>query len=261
MTADRGPALPHLLSRSVLLRARRATVFGFFADSARFAWWGPGSSIDPRPGGEVRIRYPNGAEARGEVVEIVPGERIVFTYGYPEPEKSVPVGGSRLEIALEELPEGTLLHLRHEFAGAAARDEHVQGWRYQLAVLANAVAAVEHAGAAARIDAWFAAWSEPDAARRRELLAGATVEEVEFRDAWACLRGREDLAANLDALARMAPGSVVARRGDVRSCQGSALADWEVSGGYSARGTNYFRFAPDGRIAAAVGFWTPSGSG
>ena len=99
MTSDRGPAeLPHLLARSVLIRARRATVFAFFTDSARFAaWWGPGSTIDPRPGGAVRIRYPNAAEAGGEVVEIVPGERIVFTYGYPEAGKPVPVGGSRCQ--------------------------------------------------------------------------------------------------------------------------------------------------------------------
>ena len=64
------PTLPHALDREVFIRARPATVFGFFTDSARWAaWWGAGSTIDPRPGGRVVIRYPNAVEAGGEVLE------------------------------------------------------------------------------------------------------------------------------------------------------------------------------------------------
>jgi hypothetical protein len=56
--------LTQTLERSVLIHAERATVFRYFTDSARFArWWGEGSSIDARPGGAMRIRYPNGIEA------------------------------------------------------------------------------------------------------------------------------------------------------------------------------------------------------
>lgn len=258
------PDLPQLLARSIEIAARRSTVFGFFTDSARFAaWWGEGSSIDPRPGGAVRIRYPNGIEAQGEVLELAPPGRIVFTYGYPAPDAPVPVpvGGSRVEIVLEEAAGGTLVHLRHWFAEGAVRDEHVQGWRYQLALFANAVSAVEHASAAERVDAWFALWSEPDGERRRATLATLVTDGVEFRDAWACLAGRDDLAANLDFVTRMAPGAKLERRGAVRACQGSALADWEVVGGFAARGTNSFEFAPDGRIAAVIGFWNPPGNG
>ena len=91
-------------------------------------------------------------------------------------------------------------------------------------------------------------------------MAGLVTEAVEFRDAWACLAGRDDLAANLDFLVRMAPGARLERRGEVRVCQGSALADWEVVGGYPGRGTNRFEFAPDGRIAEVVGYWNPPGS-
>ena len=258
------PELPHLLARSIEIRARRETVFSFFTDSARFAaWWGAGSSIDPRPGGAVRIRYPNGVEAHGEVLELEAPERVVLSYGYPAPDAPVPVpvGGTRIEIVLEEVAAGTLVHLRHWFAEAAVRDEHVQGWRYQLALFANAVAAVEHAAATERVDGWFALWSEPDGARRRERLVTLATEGVEFRDAWACLAGREDLAANLDFITRMAPAARLERRGSVRSCQGAALADWEIVGGFPGRGTNCFEFASDGRIAAVIGFWNPTGSG
>ena len=59
----------HHLQRSLLIRAERSTVYGYFIDSARFAaWWGQGSSIDGKPGGAVRIVYPDGSVASGSVL-------------------------------------------------------------------------------------------------------------------------------------------------------------------------------------------------
>ena len=56
------------LDREVVICARPATVFRFFTDSQRFAsWWGEGSTIEPSPRGALRIVYPNGIEAGGEV--------------------------------------------------------------------------------------------------------------------------------------------------------------------------------------------------
>ncbi|HLQ39186.1 MAG TPA: SRPBCC domain-containing protein, partial [Planctomycetota bacterium] len=73
--------LPHVLDRDVLIRADRALVFRYFTDSERWArWWGAGSTIEPRPGGALLIRYPEGTTARGEVVELEAPARIVFTY-------------------------------------------------------------------------------------------------------------------------------------------------------------------------------------
>ena len=37
-----------------------------------------GSTIEPRPGGKVFVKYPGGVEASGEVLEIHPPDRIVF---------------------------------------------------------------------------------------------------------------------------------------------------------------------------------------
>ena len=66
-------ALDHVLERTVLIRARRETVFRYFTDNERFAaWWGTGSTIEARPGGTLSIRYPNGVLASGEVIEVVP---------------------------------------------------------------------------------------------------------------------------------------------------------------------------------------------
>src|SRR5262249_31637658 len=78
------------------------------------AWWGAGSEIDARPGGVMRIRYPNGVLASGEVLEVVPHERVVFTYGYEDASRPLRPGGSRVTVTLDERPEGTLVRLRHE---------------------------------------------------------------------------------------------------------------------------------------------------
>src|SRR3954462_13145039 len=129
--------LPHRLDRSLTIQARRETVFRFFTDSGRWAsWWGAGSTIDPRPGGKVYIRHPNGIEAGGEVLAIAGGERIVFSYGFVSG-APMPVGASRVTITVAPHKAGTQLTLVHEFADAAPRDHHAQGWRYQLAVFAN----------------------------------------------------------------------------------------------------------------------------
>src|SRR5262249_21142274 len=151
--------LPHKLDRTILIQASRDIVFRYFTDDQRWsAWWGAGSTIDPRPGGRVLIRYPGNVEATGEVLEIDDPERLVFTYGYSSG-KPIPAGGSRVTITLAEASRGTRLDLVHEFAEAAVRDVHVQGWRYQLSVFANLVADDVHRGADALAARWFEAWS------------------------------------------------------------------------------------------------------
>ena len=146
--------LPHRLDRRIVIRARPATVFEFMSNTLDWAeWWGAGSSIDARPGGRMVIRYPNGVEVTGEVVDVQPPERIVFTYGYASGKPFGP-GASRVTIRLESAPAGTRLHLVHELADAVARDQHVQGWRYQLAVFANVVADEAHAGATRLVESW-----------------------------------------------------------------------------------------------------------
>jgi uncharacterized protein YndB with AHSA1/START domain len=251
--------LDSALERTVHIRAPRETVFRYFTDSSRWAaWWGAGSSIDAVPGGSVLVRYPNGVEAAGEVIEVSHPERIVFTYGYVSGDP-VPPGASRVTIQLDAVGDGTRLRLRHEFAEAGVRDAHVQGWRYQLAVFANVVADDAHAAAAGRVDAWFAAWSEPDAQRRSELLASAVSAGVRFRDRFSLVEGLADLEPHLAAVHVFMPGTRLERVGDTRHCQGTILADWVAHGPDGAergRGTNVFALAPDGAIEDVVGLWS-----
>ncbi len=253
-------SLEFVLDREVVIRARRATVFRFFADSARFAdWWGAGSTIEGRVGGKVRIVMPGNTVALGEVLEIKTNERVVFTYGFEAAGMPIPPGGSRVTVTLRDHAEGTLLHLHHEFASVQARDHHVQGWRYQLAVFANVAATLEHKDLGSTLDRWCALWGEPDAAARQAALATCTTEAVTFRDNYSCTSGRADLDAHLAAIVVHMPGTRLRRVGDPRHCQGAVLTDWEAIGPDSqvrSRGTNFVSLSPDGRIASVIGFWS-----
>jgi uncharacterized protein YndB with AHSA1/START domain len=245
-----------LLERTILIRAERSTVFGFFTDPDRFAsWWGAGSSIEGRPGGAVRIVYPGNIEATGEVLELEPEERIVFTYGYTSGQP-VPAGSTRVEITLAEDPLGTRVCLRHELPDEATRDMHVPGWRHQLALFANVASAAQHESLAQHADSWFAAWSDRDAAARRRHLDACCTPAVVFRDAHGCTAGIEELDAHVAMCQAHMQATSMARKGKPRECQGTALVDWEAfgpGGGSIGGGCNVLELAPDGRISSCVG--------
>ncbi len=251
-------SLVHHLDRSLVIKARRDTVFRFFTDPMRWAaWWGDGSTIEPRPQGLMRIRYPDGTEAVGEVVEVTPPERLVFTYGYAKG-TPVPPGGSLVTIILEEHRDGTELRLTHAFAEPSVRDQHLQGWRYQLSLFANVVTNEVHGGAADAIDRWFTAWSEPDDSVREAAVRQIASSDVCMRDRFSAIAGLDDLLAQLAAVRRFMPGIQLRRHGDVRQCQGLALADWVMvtsAGEQRGGGTNVFELAADGRIVSVTGFW------
>ena len=245
------------LDRTVVIRARRATVFRYFTDPDRFArWWGVGSTIDAVVGGAVVICMPGGARALGTVREIVPDVRVAFTYGYEGDEPPIAPGGSLVTVTLADDPEGTRLHLRHDVADARARDLHVQGWRHQLSVFARVAADEAQAAAADRVAAWFAAWNAGDDDARRAALADAVTPDVGFLDPNGVLRGADDLVPHIAASQRIFPGVRLEARGPVRQVHGVALVDWATvapDGASRATGTNVFRFALDGRITEVTG--------
>lgn len=253
-------ALDFVVDRSIVICAPREIVIRYFTDTDRFAgWWGAGSEIDPRPGGRVRICYPGSVVASGEVVSIDLPSRIVFTYGYEGEGKPIAPGASRVTIRLSDVADGTRVQLVHEVGTAAVRDEHVQGWRYQMALFAGLVASEAQAHAARRVDAFLSAWNEPDESKRRRLLEEAATDDVSFHDAYSCTTSREDLVAHLAAVQRFMPGMTLAREGELSLCQGTAFGAWIAKGPDGAirsRGTNVYRLSPDGKIRNVTGFWS-----
>jgi uncharacterized protein YndB with AHSA1/START domain len=255
--------LAYRLDRSVVIHAPRENVFRFLTDTPRWAsWWGAGSTIDPRPGGSLLIRFPGGTEVSGEVLEVKPPERMVFTYGFVKGDP-IPPGSSRVTIRLEPHELGTHLHLTHEFDNASARDQHVQGWRYQLALFSNVVADELHGDAATVVDAWFDAWAEPDERKREMALRRIASQGLRFSDRFSATSGLDDLLPHIGAAQFHMPGLRMRRVSDVRHCQGTALVDWvatDGSGEERARGTNVFVLDPTGKIQSVTGFWSPATS-
>jgi uncharacterized protein YndB with AHSA1/START domain len=249
--------LPHRLDRTIVIEAPRDIVFEFFADEGRWAsWWGPGSKIDPRPGGRMLIRYPGGNEAAGEVLEISPPERIVFSYGYVSGNPIGP-GTSRVSIRLEPVAVGTRLHLVHEFADEGVRDEHVQGWRYQLSLFANIVTDRLHAGAESTVDRWLQTWADPDPVSRARALSAIAAPDVLYRDRFSCVAGHDDLLAHIAAAQRFMPGLRLRRTGGVRHCQGMLLANWDAvdqDDVVKGSGSTVFVLNAQRLVASATGF-------
>jgi uncharacterized protein YndB with AHSA1/START domain len=93
---------------ALTIAARPETIFRYFTDPGRFAhWMGEASALDPEPGGRLRVGYPTGQVAAGQVVAVEPGRRIVFTWGYEGDGEPVPAGSSTVEITLEPVADGT----------------------------------------------------------------------------------------------------------------------------------------------------------
>jgi uncharacterized protein YndB with AHSA1/START domain len=250
--------LPHRLDRTVTIQAPPETVFRFFQDSARWAkWWGAGSTIESKPGGAIYIRHPDGTESAGKVLEVDPPNRLLFTYGFVSGKPFAP-GGSRVTIQLEPQRAGTRLTLTHELPDGDARDEHVQGWRFQLSLFANVVADEVNANATRYVDLWFRAWGDPDEVARKRTLTEIATPELRMQDRFSNLDGMDDVLPHIAAAQRFMPGMALQRSGEVRHCQGMVLVDWTMSGPDGKQrgtGTNVFVFSPTGRIEWVTGFW------
>jgi uncharacterized protein YndB with AHSA1/START domain len=244
-------SLPYSVDRSILIEADRETVFSFFTDSARWAtWWGAGSTVEPHPGGALRIRHSNGFESVGEVLELAPPERFVFTFSL-QSGRVIPAEESRVTIRLEQQDQGTLLRLTHEVADAVVAEQLVQGWRFHFSRFANAVAIYVNAGAPDVVDAWFALWTEPDGSKREATLARIAARKVKFRDRYSRLDGIDEVVAHISASQRFMPGMGLERKGSIRHCQGTVLADWVArsrDGQEKMSGTSVFVLGPGVKI-------------
>lgn len=251
--------LEHTLERRVLIAAEPSTVFRFFTDPERWAaWWGPGSTIEARAGGQVVIVHPGNVRASGEILELVDGERIVFSYGSESKQLPFPPSDSRVTITVARAIGGTLVEVRQDFADPKARDLFRHGWRYQLALFANVVTQEQHAHATQKADALFDAWNEPDAAKRDAILAAITTEDVAFADPYGFVDNRAELSAHIAAIHMHMPGLKISRDGEPKKQNATALVRWAASKAdqtVAARGTNVLELAPDGRIQRIIGIW------
>lgn len=121
------------------------TVFAFFTEPEKLTrWLCDEATMDPRPGGVNHQTHPGGAEnpngpyyMRGKFVEVSPPSRVVFTWGFENPDLDVPPGSSMVEVTLEPDGAGTHLTLVHRDLPESERASHAGGWEQMLARLAT----------------------------------------------------------------------------------------------------------------------------
>lgn len=117
-----------------LIAASPETVFSFFSDVERWtSWQGVDGEIDAQPGGVFRIVMPGAQVATGRFVELIPAERIVFSWGWEGEGSPVPPGSTTVVVELEEQDGGTLLRLTHgDLVPAPNAEHHRRGWQRYL---------------------------------------------------------------------------------------------------------------------------------
>lgn len=102
-------------------------------------WWGSKATLEPRPGGTCRVEMEQGPVMAGQYVELVPHERVVFTFGWEqnEPGTLLAPGSTRVEVTLEPDGDATMLTLVHSDMPDSHADDHNNGWAHFLGVLAG----------------------------------------------------------------------------------------------------------------------------
>ncbi len=122
-----------VLELEMRVAASPETVFRFLNSGEGMArWFGSKVELDPKPGGEIRVRVNDKNTARGEIVEIVPNERVVFTFGWEGEDQAVPPGASTVEIALVPDGDGTIIRLKHSGLTTEQAASHKEGWEHYL---------------------------------------------------------------------------------------------------------------------------------
>ena len=135
------PRAPEPVTCEVLVAAPPEEVFSWFVRPELLVRWiGIDAELDPRPGGRFRFEVTDGQWCSGRYLEVVPGRRVVFTWGWDSGAIPVPPGSSTVTVELLEHPDGTLVRLAHRDLAPEARRLHAEGWSRFLPRLAAVVA-------------------------------------------------------------------------------------------------------------------------
>ena len=128
------------LEREISIEAPPETVFGFLTEPDKMVhWMGVEAAFEGHPGGLYRVNVNGEDVARGEVVEVSPPKRVVYTWGW-EGGETLPPGQSLIEITLEAKDDGTMLKMIHSGIPEPMVGPHGDGWDHFVPRLAIAAA-------------------------------------------------------------------------------------------------------------------------
>ncbi|HUP74690.1 MAG TPA: SRPBCC family protein [Acidimicrobiales bacterium] len=127
------------LVREIMIDATPETIWPFLTEPERHVeWLGTVAEIDPQPGGVYRVLVGGQHQSAGEYVEVVPMERVVFTFGWEQEAHPIPPGSTTIEISLHPEGDKTLVRLVHRGLPDDAVSDHGQGWAHYVSRLAIA---------------------------------------------------------------------------------------------------------------------------
>lgn len=113
-------------------KASPAMVYRHLVESDRWILWqGVSATLEPRPGGLFRMETLDGRTARGQFVEVVQDERVVFSWGWTDI-PGLPPGSTTVEIDLIPKEDGTLIRLCHTGLAPDEAVMHEMGWGHYL---------------------------------------------------------------------------------------------------------------------------------
>ena len=133
----------NVVEQTIRISASPETVWKYWTDSQRICdWWGAAAELDPQPGGLCRVEMEEGPVMLGEYLEVVPYERLVFSFGWVPMEGApgIAPGQSRVEITLVDDAGDTVMTLRHSGIPDGFAEIHGSGWSRFLPLLSAAAA-------------------------------------------------------------------------------------------------------------------------
>lgn len=132
------------IDKTVLVPLGADETFALLTEPERLRRWQLVSArMDVRAGGDFRWTVLPGANASGTYVEVEPGKRLVFTWGWETERNEIgpAPGGSTITITLEPADGGTTVRLVHEGLTPEQDEAHSHGWDHFMARLEAAATA------------------------------------------------------------------------------------------------------------------------
>ncbi len=131
--------------------------FALFTEPERLRrWQAVSAAVDLRVGGEYRFTVTPGHISSGTFTEVVPGKRVVFTWGWVGAD-DLPPGASTIVVELEPAGDKTLVRLTHEGLSPEQAAGHTEGWTHFMERLGDAASSGD-----AGLDPWASGGDELD---------------------------------------------------------------------------------------------------
>ncbi|QUR69571.1 TIGR03086 family metal-binding protein [Mycobacterium spongiae] len=118
--------------KTVVLPLDPAETFALITRTDRLRrWMTVAGRVELRNGGAYRWTVTPGHTAAGTVVDIEPGKKVVFSWGW-EDDGDPPPGGSTVTITLHPVDGGTEVKLVHDGLTQEQAARHAEGWNHFL---------------------------------------------------------------------------------------------------------------------------------